>query len=377
MNLGKKLVGLGLVIPMVVVLGACGSPDAAPPADTGNGASDASIYEQLNALPADQQRAKAIELAKAEDGLSLYTESPESNWQEYTAAFTDDTGIPVTVFRASTVNLNQRVLQELSANRLGADVILENFGGMIGISDQDAFAKYEGAGVEALGDNPYYEGDWSAIAGYTILPAWNTDLIPAGEEPKSWEDLADPRFDGKLSIAAEDGDLFGVISDFWAKEGKSQAEIDGLWKEIVDGAQTAVGHSAMMQLLGAGQTSVNAWNYDFIAETAIGKGAPIAYRSEDGIAHTETFAYPLGLGLFKDAANPASAWLFYDWILNEGQPVLESQSNLTAKQVSGQDEKAGLTIHPYPVEVGENVNEWNDKWDALLRGVPVIDQPAK
>jgi ABC-type Fe3+ transport system, periplasmic component len=377
MNKGMKFAGLSLVIPLVVTLAGCGSPNAAPPAATGDVAANSSVYETLNALPAKEQRAKALELAKKEGGLSLYTESPEANWQEYTAAFTKDTGIAVTTFRASTVNLNQRVLQELSAKRLGADVILENFGGMIGISGEDAFTKYEGAGVEALGDKPYYDGGWSAIAGYTIVPVWNTDLIPAGQEPKSWEDLADPRFDGKLSIAAEDGDLFGVISDFWAKNGKSQSEIDSLWKKIVNGAHAATGHSAMLQLLGAGQTAVNAWNYDFIAESAIAKGAPVSYRSADKIAHTDTFAYPLGLAMFKDAQHPASAWLFYDWILNEGQAVLEKQSNLTARQVSGQDEKAGLTIHPFPIEIGENASEWNDKWDALLRGVPVMDQPKK
>ena len=377
MNRRMKFAGLGLVIPLVVTLAGCGSPDMAQPAGSGDADANASVYEMLNALPAGEQRAKALELAEKEGGLSLYTESPESNWQEYTAAFTDDTGIPVTVFRASTVNLNQRILQELSAKRLGADVILENFGGMIGISGEDAFVQYEGAGVEALGDTPYYDGGWSAIAGYTIVPVWNTDLIPAGDEPKSWEDLADPRFDGKLSIAAEDGDVFGVISDHWAKQGKSQAEIDGLWKDIVDGSQAAVGHSAMLQLVGAGQSAVNAWNYDFIAESAIAKGAPVSYRSAGDIVQTETFAYPLGLAMFQDAANPAAAWLFYDWMLNEGQPILEKQSFLTARQVSGQDEKAGLTIHPFPIEVGENASEWNDKWDALLRGVPVIDQPQK
>ncbi|MRH28016.1 extracellular solute-binding protein [Microbacterium sp. SYP-A9085] len=375
MKKNVKVLALGLALPLAVIMAGCGAPDAVQPGGGGGNATDAaSVYEQLNALPAKEQRAKAIELAKKEGGLSLYTESPEANWQEYTAAFTADTGIAVRTFRASTVDLNQRVLQELSAKRVGADVILENFGGMIGISGEGAFTKYEGAGVDQLGDHPYYDGGWSAIAGYTVVPVWNTDLIPAGEEPKSWEDLADPRFDGKITIAADDGDLFGVVTDLWVKQGKSQAEIDDLWKKIADGAHAAKGHTAMAQMLGAGQTAVNAWNYDFIAESAIATGAPVAYRSADGIVHTETVAYPLGLAMFTDAQHPASAWLFYNWMLDEGQPILEKQHNLTAAQVSGKEKKKGMTIHPFPVEIGNNANEWNDKLDALLRGVPVQEK---
>ena len=376
MKMVKKLARLGLVIPIVIVLGACGSPVGTTP-DTGDNASDGSVIEQLNALPQDQQRAKAMELAKAEGELSLYTENPEEVYTDYTAAFTEATGVSVTVFRASSVTLNQKILQELEANRLGVDVLIGSYGPMMSMAEQDALAKYEGSGVNNLGDDPYFDGGWLTAAAYVVAPIWNTDLIPAGEEPKSWEDLADPKYDGKLSVAAEDGDIFGIISTIWLKDGKSQSEIDDLWKEIVDGAHAATGHTAMTQLLGAGQTAINAWNYSFIADSAIDNGAPVTYRSEGGIAHTPTFAYPLGMALFKDAKHPASAWLWHDWFMNEGQDVMVKHHFLTAEQAAGEVEAEGLTLLPFPYEVEDNVSEWNDKWDALLRGVPVVDQPAK
>jgi iron(III) transport system substrate-binding protein len=358
-NKMKKTTSLattGLIATTALLLAGCGSPSA--PAD--DAPSDgASVYEELNSLPADEARERAIELATEE---------------AYAAAFTDDTGVPVEVFRASSVDLNQRALQELDAGRLGADLLIGSFPALISIGEEGAFQAFEGDALDELGEDAQYEGGWMEIAGYAVLPIWNTDLIAEGGQPASWEDLADSRFDGKLSVAAEDGDLFGAISTIWADQGKSQEEIDGLWADILDGASATTGHSAQMQALGAGQWGISAWNYSFIADLAIGTGAPVSYLDENGESTVEAMPYPLGLGMFKDAAHPAAAWLFNDWMLNEGQAIMQDNHFLTAKQIVGVDPVDGLTLVPFPYEVEEDVEQWNNRWDSLLRGVPVVEE---
>jgi iron(III) transport system substrate-binding protein len=114
-------------------------------------------------------------------------------------------------------------------------------------------------------------------------------------------------------------------------------------------------------------------NYTYLVQKDIDDGAPVTYRSADGVAHTPAFPRPNGVGLMKDAQHPAAAMLFYDWLLTDGQKALVDQGLSPSTKVPGDDSLKGITLEPYDVtELATNEKAWADKYDALLRGVQQV-----
>lgn len=344
-----------------------GQTGAAP---AGSSAAQA-VYDQINALPKDQQRARAVELAKAEGTLSLYTSMTENLATPVTAAFQKQFGIKVALFRANSETIVQRTLQESQAARPGADAVESDFAEMSALAGDNLFADYHGAALDRVKDGTF--DHWTADRLNLFLPAWNTDQIAPGDEPRSWEALADPRYKGKITVELSDSDWYANLTTYWLAHGKTQGQVDQLWQGIVANAKAAKGHTVMMQLLGAGQTAMDAMNYTYITEQAKDAGAPVAYRLPDGTNPIPAFPRPNGVGMLAAAQHPAAAWLFYDWMLTEGQQVLVAQHLTPSTDVPGDTSLAGLNIVPFDTDtLIKDGKSWDDRYDAQLRGVQQV-----
>jgi iron(III) transport system substrate-binding protein len=364
-----------LAVVVALALSACGKSVTSGTGSGGGSAAGSSaekVYQQLNSLPADQQRAQAIDQAKKEGTLSLYTSLTEDLVTPVKEGFEKATGVKMTVFRGNSETVLQRIQQETSANRPGNDAVETNFGEMGTLAKQGVLADYRGAAFASVPESGRFQG-WLADRLNIMLPAWNTKLIKPGQEPRSWEDLADPRFKGKLTLELTDSDWYENVTKSWLRHGKTQAQVDDLWRRIVANANVAKGHTVMAELLGAGQTAVDGMNYSYITQTTADKGAPVAFRSADGIAHTIGFARPQGVSMMKGAKHPAAAWLFNDWMLNEGQKLLVSLGLTPSVKVADDKSLQGVTLEPYDVQgLTQDGKTWDDRYDRLLRGLKQI-----
>jgi iron(III) transport system substrate-binding protein len=288
------------------------------------------------------------------------------------AAFQKQFGIPLQVFRANSETVLQRTLQEGGANRLGGDVVETNFAEMESIAKEGLFTDYNGAALDRVIPAGKFD-HWTASRLNIFLPAWNTTLIKPGDEPRSWEDLADPKYRGKITVELSDNDWYANLSQYWLAHGKTQQQVDQLWQGIVANSKAAKGHTVMMQLLGAGQTPMDAMNYTYITDQAAAAGAPVTYRLPDGTNPIPAFPRPNGVGLLSGAQHPAGAWLFYDWLLTEGQQVLVDQKITPSTQVAGDKSLDGLTIVPFDSQtLIDDGTQWEKRYDELLRGVTQV-----
>jgi iron(III) transport system substrate-binding protein len=313
-----------------------------------------------------------VKEAKKEGRLTLYTSFTDDVAGHVAAAFTKQFGVKVDLFRGGSETVLQRVLQEAGAGKTGNDVVETNFLEMATMAGKGYLAKFQGPALNAVQPAGKFD-DWTATRFNIMLPAWNKNVIKAGQEPKSWEDLADPRFKGKLTMEISDDDWYENVTQYWLKHGKSQADADRLWKGIAANAKVVKGHTVMGQLLSAGQTGVDAMNYSYLVQKDIDKGAPVAYRGADGVAHTPAFPRPNGVGMMKDARHPAAAILFYDWLLTEGQQVLVKDGLTPSTKVPGDHSLDGITLFPYDVDgLVKDEKSWSQKYDALLRGVQQV-----
>lgn len=358
LRLGRLTVAIGLTFALV----SCGgSPTASNP---NSGPGDAgSKFQQYEALKGQERRDRLVQDAKAEGELTLYTSMTADVADAVTKAFTEQTGVKVSLYRAASETVLQRLLQEASANHPGADVVETNDREMSAVGSEGLAERYTGERRDMVGPEGQFDG-WTATRYNLFTPSWNTTKVPAGEQPKSWEDLADPKWNGQLAMELSDYDWYLTLYGYWQQHGKSDSEIDRLFADMANGAKVVKGHTVMGELLSAGQFSVAASNYSYLVQRAADKGAPVAYQP----FVQPVIARPQGAALLKSAPHPAAALLFVDWMLTEGQQVLVDLGLTPSIEPEGlKDPLEGIEV--IPVDVDKLLNEhkqWSDRYSALL-----------
>src|SRR5262249_56233615 len=93
-------------------------------------------------------------------------------------------------------------------------------------------------------------GEWIGISVNIISAAYNTNLVRAGEVPKSYDDLKDPRWKGRLAIEAEDVDWFAAVVGKLGEDAGLK-----LFRDIVrvNGVSVRAGHTPLANMVPVGQ----------------------------------------------------------------------------------------------------------------------------
>jgi iron(III) transport system substrate-binding protein len=156
---------------------------------------------------------------------------------------------------------------------------------------------------------------WVASDLQFIIAAWNTNLVKKEEEPKQFEDFADPRWKNRL--IAEPRDLEMLMGFAKYKFGSDEKAI-ALWKRIAaNNVEFHSGHSQLAELLVAGQAAVCLTCYSHHYPIRIKKGAPVNYMLSEGVASINATA------IFKNAPHPNAAMLYARWVASqEGQKAM-------------------------------------------------------
>jgi iron(III) transport system substrate-binding protein len=166
----------------------------------------------LSATSAPAQDAR-LEAAKKEGKVVWYTSlalsSSEKVAKLFEAAYP---GIKVEVHRTGSERILQRLMQELQANIKIADVVhTSDAGHYVLLKEKNLLMKYAPAGVDrfpaAFKDKDGYH--YGLRATVNVI-AYNSKIVPAAEAPRTWKDLLDPKWKGKL-VTAHPG-YSGVIA---------------------------------------------------------------------------------------------------------------------------------------------------------------------
>jgi iron(III) transport system substrate-binding protein len=164
------------------------------------------------AAPASAQDAR-LEAAKKEGKVVWYTSlalpTAEKVAKLFEAAYP---GIKVEVHRTGSQRILQRVMQEMQANLKLVDVIhTSDAGHFVLLKEKKLLMKYTPPGVDAFPAGfKDKDGYYYTLRATVNVIAYNTKLVPAAEVPRTWKDLLDPKWRGKL-VTAHPG-YSGVIS---------------------------------------------------------------------------------------------------------------------------------------------------------------------
>ena len=137
--------------------------------------------------------------------------------------FSADTGIAVTLYRAKSEELLERVARESRADVDGADVVEANGAGLRDLSTGTARSRRRPASSPAAGRRRRRER-LDRLAAQWFVVSRNTEAVPrADERPRSVADLADPRWRGRI---ADRGRRLGLVRDtlreHWIGDGGTQ-----------------------------------------------------------------------------------------------------------------------------------------------------------
>jgi iron(III) transport system substrate-binding protein len=259
---------------------------------------------------------KLIEGAKKEGSLEIYTSAQSDDMGALVAAFEKKYGVRVNVWRSSSEKVLQRAVTESRGNRHTVDVAETNGPELEALSREKLLEKVKSpylADLIAPAIHPH--GEWVGTRLNVFVQAYNTQAVKKADLPKKWEDLADPKWKGKLGIEQEDSDwLAGEFAEL------GEAHALKVFKDIVDrnGISVRKGHTLLTQLVVSGEIPLALTVYNYKAEQLKNKGAPI-----DWFSIGPAIARPNGIGVFKQAPHPHAAVLFYDFEIGpEGQKIL-------------------------------------------------------
>jgi iron(III) transport system substrate-binding protein len=256
-----------------------------------------------------------VEGAKKEGELTVYTSAPTDDYAAFGTAFEKKYGVKVRVWRASSEQVLQRGITEARAGRASADVFDTNGPEMESLHREQVLQAVKSPYIADLIPQAVFpHGEWVSTRLNIFALAYNTKLVKKDELPKSYEDLLQPRWKGRLGIEAEDADWFaGTIGALGEKRGLQ------LFRDIVatNGLSVRKGHTLLTNLVVSGEVPLALTVYNYKAEQLKNKGAPI-----DWFVIAPAIARPNGIGVARRAPHPYAAVLFFDFMLSDAQHLL-------------------------------------------------------
>jgi iron(III) transport system substrate-binding protein len=266
-----------------------------------------------------------VEKAKQEGQLVFYCHENEAGTAGIMEGFRKDfPEIKTSYVRAQTGALYAKILAERQAGRFDVDVIqLSDLAPAFDFQKKGGYERYESPESSAYkpdnlsSPNGYFF--WTGVDPAGI--AYNTEKVAAGDAPKGWKDILDPRWKGKISCKISASGLQFVQ---WYELRKLYG--DGYWKEFAKLQPHAF--DSRVQL------------YDRLSKgddmlTAIGEyPAYILFKSrgakDEFVAPADGLvATPLAVGAVNKAPHPEAAKLFVDWAMSKrGQAWYQTNPNL-------------------------------------------------
>jgi iron(III) transport system substrate-binding protein len=288
----------------------------------------------------------------------IYTSAPVDDMAVLTAAFEKKYGVKVKVWRAGSEKVLQRTVTEARANRFDADVIETNGPELESLHREKILQEVKSpylADLIPAAILPHHE--WVGTRLNIFALAYNTGRVKKAELPKTYNDLLDPKWKGKLGIEAEDLDWFaGVVSDMGEAKGTK------LFRDIVatNGLSVRKGHTLLTNLVASGEVPLALTVYNYKAEQMKNKGAPI-----DWFTISPAIARPNGVAVTKRAPHPNAAVLFFDFMITDAQALLLARDYVpTSKKIDTKLNKMPIKFVDPKLVLDEN-----DKWSKLYEDI--------
>jgi len=312
-----------------------------------------------------------IEAAKKEGKVVWYTSVDLPVAERVGKAFEAKyPGIAVKVERTGAERVFQRIGQEYSAKIHAVDavnssdaahfIVWKRDGILAPFVPEDVAKNYPPEQCDVDGMFASWRASLSVIA-------YNTKLVKPEEAPKSFKDLLDPKWSGKMVKAHPSYSGTILTATFQITRDLGWEYLEALSKQKVMQVQSS---TEPPKKLGLGERAVQADGNEYNLFQMKEKGEPVEI-----VYPTEGTPLVVGpSGIFKDAPNPNAARLFHSYLFTvECQQLLVDTGGLRSFH-KGVKEKEGRTplakiklMKEDPVSVEKQVEEIKARYTQLFK----------
>lgn len=297
-----------------------------------------------------------IDGAKKEGQVVFYASMEAVSAQRITAAFEKKYPfIKVDAIRIGSERMATRLVAEAQARKVRSDVVQQSgfdfYGGLQKGLFDSYFSPERAAYPAEYRDD---KGLWVMPAATLNVIAYNKKMVSAGDVPKNFWDLVEPKWKGQLLMDENESKwMAGMIS----YHGEAKA-MDLMRKLAGQNIQFRVGHSLLQTLLAAGERAVVVVAFANGVDRLKRDGAPIEWVGAEPI-----IGLTFGSAVVKDAPHPNAARLLSDFLLSrEGQEIMAAAGYFSPRSdVSSpilKEAPAKTKIVPLPMTLASRYNEY-------------------
>lgn len=219
-------------------------------------------------------------------------------------------------FQAGTEKVMAKIAGEIEAKKVQADLIMvADPSYYLTLKDQNLLLKYDSPNRKDIVANKDTEGYWTGVRISNMIIAYNTAKVSEADAPKSFKDLLEPKWNGKIAMPSPllSGTAYvaaGVLSDKYGWEYFEQLRQNGMKVEE--------GNSALQNKLVRGEYhAVMILEENILKIGAKGEPVKVVYPA-DG-----TIIIPSPIAILNSSKNQEAAKAVLDWFLTkEGQEVI-------------------------------------------------------
>ena len=271
------------------------------------------VFAVLLALPL-QVHAQAVNLdaAKKEGKVVVYGTIVPQVMTLIQKGFESKYGVNIEYWRGDATKVVDRVLTEWRAGKPGFDMVIGARGPLSLAKADGVYAKFTPA--SAANFRVKFKDKDGQLTAWRVTPVGvltNTDLVKANDVPKSWDDLLDPKWQGKISMpdpsrhastATFLWNLQKIKGDKWLDFVRALAKQRPLLVES---------YSSVPNAIVRGEAALGISYIQYVPQT---KG-PIGFAPID-----QAFADPSDSAISVKAANPNAARFLVEYLCSpEGQ----------------------------------------------------------
>ncbi|MGE5852525.1 MAG: extracellular solute-binding protein [Deltaproteobacteria bacterium] len=334
------------------------------------------VRKETSSASATAAAAKAFEKvsaelypkAKQEGNLVVYSVWDVEHLKVITDAFMKRyPGIKATYWQGRNPEIVTRALTEFQGGQASWDVVLSDNAPPV-IRAAGAIMNYDTVQRDVL---YLHDPTMPTVSLQVQALAYNTKKMKPADLPKSWEDVANPKYKGVVALddPMRAGPLSSMLSGLktqWNDDNRYSSFVKGLKALNVPVHQST---SAMFRLVISGEYSIcmPALLHDVFEE--MHKGTPVNYNKA-----VPPVVFPRQAGIYVKAPDPNAAKLFAEWLISEeGQKAIDSVGRETSrndfKSHTSIEAAFGKNAKPIPV-TDRNFLEDPKKWlDANVKPI--------
>lgn len=263
-------------------------------------------------------------------------------------------GIKVNYLRKSGSSLFELIVRELRAKTYNADAYVPlTIDQAMYLAERKLLTRHASAERSAFPEQAKdRDGYWTTLYQTGHVYAYNTRQVNPKDAPRSYDDLLQPKWKGKIMMDEEEDLWYASVLEILGKE-KGQSFMRALARQqpVFQGSKTL-----MMQLLCAGEVAL-AFPVNFNqANDAKKRGCP----SDFVAIEPQTQRPPFVIAMAQNAPHPAAAKLFIDFLLAK-EPQKFMQENIFRQS-------ARLDVEPSgDLAKLKGVCVWKSEWNTIFK----------